>query len=53
MGNVPRAVSLYTQAATAFKSRDAFLEAFRRDTDTLVAHGINPQELPLMQDLTL
>lgn len=53
MADVPGAATLYTQAAEAFKSRDAFLDAFDKDVDTLIAHGIDSQEIPLMKDLTL
>lgn len=52
-GDVPTAVSYYRQSATMYTDHAAFRDAFDKDADTLIHLGIQPEDIPLMEDQTI
>ena len=51
LGNLEKAVELYSQAASESSNRETFLEMFSKDKETLIKQGIEEKEIPLMLDL--
>lgn len=52
-GDLPTAAAHYRQSALKYPDHAAFREAFGKDADTLVDLGIQPEDIPLMEDLAL
>lgn len=53
MNDIGRAVRYYTLSLGTSESHDAFFEAFMKDKEVLVRHGIDGNEISLMQDMIL
>ena len=51
LGNIEKAVGLYGKAMAESGSKDAFLEIFDRDRNSLLKQGIAGEEIPLMLDM--
>lgn len=51
LGNMEKAIELYTQSVNAIKDRSKFIKMFLKDKETLVKLGINEDDIPLMLDL--
>lgn len=46
-----KAIAMYSKAAELGEGRDAFIEAFKKDTPFLLEQGIAEEDIPLMLDL--
>lgn len=51
MGNLTKAIECYGHAAAESGSREAFLEMFDKDRETLLAQGIAEEDMPLVLDM--
>lgn len=51
MGDIQKAVNMYSKAITASGSRDRFLDMFQKDEEPLLKQGIREEDIPLMLDL--
>ena len=51
LGNIEKAAGLYGKAMAESGSKDAFLEIFDRDRNSLLKQGIAAEEIPLMLDM--
>ena len=51
LGNIEKAAGLYGKAMAESGSKDAFLEIFDRDRNSLLKQGIAAEEIPLMLDI--
>ena len=49
--NIEKAAGLYGKAMAESGSKDAFLEIFDRDRNSLLKQGIAAEEIPLMLDI--
>ncbi|MEG0646784.1 MAG: tetratricopeptide repeat protein [Bacteroides sp.] len=49
--NISKAIAMYGKAAELGEGRDAFIEAFKKDTPFLLEQGIAEEDIPLMLDL--
>lgn len=51
LGNIEKAAGLYGKAMAESGSKDAFLDIFDRDRNSLLKQGIAAEEIPLMLDI--
>lgn len=51
LGNMEKAIELYTQSIEAIKDKSKFIKMFLKDKETLVKQGVNEDDIPLMLDL--
>lgn len=51
LGNIEKAAGLYGKAMAESGSKDAFLDIFDRDRNSLLKQGIAAEEIPLMLDM--
>ncbi|WP_291528387.1 tetratricopeptide repeat protein [Bacteroides sp. UBA939] len=51
LGNLGKAAGLYSKAAAESGSRNAFMEMFARDRNSILKQGINEEDIPLMLDM--
>lgn len=51
--DIDKAINLYTQASKLSNDRGTFIDLFMKDRDTLLEHGINEKDIPLMLDQTI
>ena len=51
LGDIERAVALYSKVVEESGSREAFITMFERDQNSLIKQGISPEDIPLMLDM--
>lgn len=51
LGDIEKAISLYSKSIHSFGSKDLFLEIFYKDEDYLITQDIAKEDIPLMLDL--
>lgn len=51
MGNIEKAIALYSKAVELYGSKDQFLDMFRKDEETIKEKGVIADDIPLVLDL--